>query len=458
MNTIFLFLFSLMYLSPLFSSLPSLNTCWPDNWWGGCCYRRCNYNTQNVPQYPQQPLYYPQQHVQQYPPQYSLLQLPLSIQQMNGPNYGVNHMNTLNDDGIRKHYILNAKKVSNSVKTENQNIFPSIEEDIIVDDESMSIQNDAPVFEELSKPMKRPKNRISSNDDFFGSTEWLDSSEDGDIFTDTSAKLILPDDDDDDDFFSEEFDSFENFDESPNVLIEAVSDLPLCSDLSDIEKEIGVDCVEEKRNRDEVLEKILKQVWETLDISETLQPLIGDTLDPLNISRAIPGGEVSVNEEGSMYQANLTMRDITMYNLGQAYLKEVLVTRSEDLTNLEVTASFGLDLLTANGTYSILGMLGWWPVDSHGERSFHAEMYNATLAPRVRVDTRAGCDQEGNAIITDLKIPLVYDEVTFHMDNLGEFYNSVVNGIGVFLISTQNELAVSALKGLIARSISSFAC
>ena len=103
-------------------------------------------------------------------------------------------------------------------------------------------------------------------------------------------------------------------------------------------------------------------------------------------------------------------------------------------------------------------MLGWWPVDSDGERSFSAEMYNATLVPKIRVDTRAGCDEDGNAIITDLKIPLKYDEVSFHMDNLGEFYNSVVNGIGVFLISSQNQLAVETLKGLIARNIASFAC
>ena len=51
--------------------------------------------------------------------------------------------------------------------------------------------------------------------------------------------------------------------------------------------------------------------------------MIGDSLDPLNISRAMPGGEVSVSEEGSVYQANLTMSDITMYNLSKAHLKKV---------------------------------------------------------------------------------------------------------------------------------------
>jgi len=370
---------------------------------------------------------------------------------MTAPNHGLDRLNTMT-----KHYILNAKRVKNPVKLEEQNQLSSIEEDTVVNEEFVHIQNDAPVSEErMKKVAAKSMKSISSDDDFFGSTEWTTSAGDEDIFNDSKAKYTVSEEDD---FFTSGFDSFEEFDESPEVSIEAVGELPLCSDLSDIEMEIEVDCIKENRNRDEVLEKILKQTWESLDISETLQPLIGDTLDPLNISRAIPGGEVSVNEEGSVYQANLTMRDITMYNLGQAYLKEVLVTRSEDLTNLEVTARLGLDLLTANGTYSIKGMLGWWPVDSQGERSFHAEMYNATLAPRVRVDTRAGCDQQGNAIITDLKIPLVYDEVTFHMDNLGEFYNSVVNGIGVFLISSQNDLAVSALKGLIARSIASFAC
>jgi len=167
---------------------------------------------------------------------------------------------------------------------------------------------------------------------------------------------------------------------------------------------------------------------------------------------------VSVREEGTVYQANLTMSDIVMYNLSKAYLKKISVTRSENLTNIEITAWIGIDLVTANGSYSLQGMLGWWPVDSDGERSFQAEMHNATLVPKIRVDTRAGCDERGDAIITDLKIPLEYDEVNFHMENLGEFYNSVVNGIGVFLISSQNQLAVATLKGLIARNIASFTC
>ena len=67
------------------------------------------------------------------------------------------------------------------------------------------------------------------------------------------------------DFFDS--DSFYDFGEEPEVSIEAADDLPLCSDLSDIETEIGVECFTEERNRDEVLEKIIQQTWDMLDVS-----------------------------------------------------------------------------------------------------------------------------------------------------------------------------------------------
>ena len=70
-------------------------------------------------------------------------------------------------------------------------------------------------------------------------------------------------DNDKDDFFESDF---YDFDEEPEVLVESVGDLPLCSDLSDIESEIGLECITEHRNKDEVLEKILHQTWDMLDV------------------------------------------------------------------------------------------------------------------------------------------------------------------------------------------------
>ena len=108
--------------------------------------------------------------------------------------------------------------------------------------------------ESTQAKMKRNGNIISPDENIFGSTEFLN---------DEQIKS-----NDDDDFFDS--DSFYDFGEEPEVSIEAADDLPLCSDLSDIETEIGVDCFTEERNRDEVLEKILQQTWDMLDVSSWL--------------------------------------------------------------------------------------------------------------------------------------------------------------------------------------------
>ena len=72
---------------------------------------------------------------------------------------------------------------------------------------------------------------------------------------------------DDDDFLDSDY--FYDFSEEPEVStsIEAADDLPLCSNSSDIETEIGVECFTEERIRDEVLERILQQTWDMLDTS-----------------------------------------------------------------------------------------------------------------------------------------------------------------------------------------------
>ena len=108
--------------------------------------------------------------------------------------------------------------------------------------------------ESTQAKMKRNGNIISPDENIFGSTEFLN---------DEQIKS-----NDDDDFFDS--DSFYDFDEEPEVSIEAADDLPLCSDLSDIETEIGVECFTEERNRDEVLERILQQTWDMLDVSTWL--------------------------------------------------------------------------------------------------------------------------------------------------------------------------------------------
>merc|ERR1719186_2581504 len=100
------------------------------------------------------------------------------------------------DDGITKHYIHNAKRVQNPVKIEEQNQLSSIEEDTVVNEEFVHIQNDAPVSEErIKKNAAKSIKSISSDDDFFGSTEWSNSAGDEDSFNDSKAKYTVSEED-----------------------------------------------------------------------------------------------------------------------------------------------------------------------------------------------------------------------------------------------------------------------
>jgi hypothetical protein len=255
-----------MSLSTHITSLPTTSSCWPGSWWNGCCYRKCNFKTRNVPQHPQHwPVYYPyqpqhNQFQQQYPTQYGFYK---TDQSLNINDSGLGPINSIKFDGVQKQYLHDFKKVEHIAKPVYSDVIdasPIPEETIrhkldnslkekmkITAEEIQDIEQE----ESTQAKMKRNRNIISPDENVFGSTQFLN---------DEQIKS-----NDDDDFFDS--DSFYDFGEAPVVSIEAAGDLPLCSDLSDIETEIGVECFTEERNRDEVLEKILQQTWDMLDVS-----------------------------------------------------------------------------------------------------------------------------------------------------------------------------------------------
>ena len=183
---------------------------------------------------------------------------------MNIHNSGIGPINSINFDGVQKQYLHDFRKVEHIAKpmyVDTIDASPIPEETIrhkldnslkekmkIAEEEIKNIEKEE---ESTQAKMKRNGNIISPDENVFGSTEFLNDEQ--------------INSNDDDDFFDS--DSFYDFGEEPEVSIEAADDLPLCSDLSDIETEIGVECFTEERNRDEVLEKILQQTWDMLDVS-----------------------------------------------------------------------------------------------------------------------------------------------------------------------------------------------
>jgi hypothetical protein len=169
----------------------------------------------------------------------------------------------INLDGVQKQYLHDFKKVDNIAKpvyADDIDDSPTPEETICYKlDNSLGekikitaeeIRDMDEEEESTQSKVKRNGNIISPDENVFAAPE---------ILNDEQIKS-----NDDDDFFTS--DSFYDFGAEPEVSIEAADDLPLCSDLSDIETEIGVECFTEERNRGKVLERILQQTWDTLDV------------------------------------------------------------------------------------------------------------------------------------------------------------------------------------------------
>ena len=75
-----------------------------------------------------------------------------------------------------------------------------------------------------------------------------------------------------------------------------------------------------------------------------------------------------------------------MHGLSRINLDTVDVTRSENLTDMRINLIFAFDSLEINGTYSLNGTLGWFSLDSEGDRDFSVTMINATLSYQMEIN------------------------------------------------------------------------
>jgi hypothetical protein len=62
------------------------------------------------------------------------------------------------------------------------------------------------------------------------------------------------------------------------------------------------------------------------------------------------------------------------------------VTRLANQMDMHVNLVLALDSLEINGTYALLGSVGWWTLDSKGEQDFSVKMVNATLSYEMDVN------------------------------------------------------------------------
>ena len=68
------------------------------------------------------------------------------------------------------------------------------------------------------------------------------------------------------------------------------------------------------------------------------------------------------------------------------------------------------------------------------------------------------CGAEGNVQISKLRLPLEYDDINFDFQNLGAFANTVINGVGIYFLQTQEEIMIRGIRNAIKSKFNSLVC
>ena len=104
-------------------------------------------------------------------------------------------------------------------------------------------------------------------------------------------------------------------------------------------------------------------------------------------------------------------------------------------------------IIHCSTTFHSSGHLGtmWlqFPMDSQGDQLFQTTLLNATLVPQINIDAEAACDPEKNFRITEFHIPILYDGVVSNFDNLDTAFETIIQGIVIFIVESQNILLES---------------
>ena len=247
---------------------------------------------------------------------------------------------------------------------------------------------------------------------------------------------------------------------------------PFCSDLMP-----GFDDMTNCRNktepeievrwRDTVFEKLIRQAWrDTQTQINNMAEVGGVILDPLDVDK-LAGSHppVDISDSNIAYSADLKMWDLQVHGLSTIYINEALVTRSKNLFDIDVKVVFKFDTLTMNGTYDLTGSLGGWfgtSFTSDGARPFYVEIENATITARLKLDTsetlNLECDRVGDVLMTDIGIPFTYDDISINFDNLGYTYNTVINGMSIFILKTQEKNLLTYVKDQVKSIVNSLIC
>jgi len=223
------------------------------------------------------------------------------------------------------------------------------------------------------------------------------------------------------------------------------------------------------RWKDLVFERLILQAWKETQSKINADMLVGGVaLDPLRIdvlAGTTGGPVVDIKQSTFVYEAFLKLWDVKIHGLSTVYLSNILVTRAQNLYDFDMMAEFTIDTLTVSGTYNINGSFGGFlgsDFTSDGDRSFSLSMTNATLVPHLVLDTGEDtptpCGKNGDVMITKLELPFKWTDISINFENLGYTYNTMINGLIVFILKTKEEEFKTTIRDKIKETINSLVC
>jgi len=255
--------------------------------------------------------------------------------------------------------------------------------------------------------------------------------------------------------------------------------LPHCSTLTEAELASMTDCdnstiVEEVRLRDPLFERLFSQLWHDTQLAMNEESAInGEVIDPFDVDGRLPGGgPIEHHHEGGGANLDVKLMNMKVYGLSTINLTESKVTRSENLTDFDLNLTFSFDALVINGSYSLKGIVMWSQLDSRGWKPFDITIKKANVSYRMKFDlidpqqswsTRSCSDEsflfdDPNVLITEIEMPLSYEDVNFKFVGLGAFANNMINTMGIYMLQTQEATIKEHIRKNIKTHVNSLIC
>jgi hypothetical protein len=214
---------------------------------------------------------------------------------------------------------------------------------------------------------------------------------------------------------------------------------------------------------DEIWEQMIRQAW--LDIVKTInseKALYGIGLKPLLLDPLMPE-PIVINDDMAGYHVDLAMWNISIHGIDDIRLEKLLLERGQALNNLREKAIIDIGNLTIQGMYKYTAQCTNWfciidSLDSEGDQPFQIDMTGAKFNVVVKMDTVYGCGKDKNMIITDIELPLNYQEVVFDFTNIGTVLGAIVGTIGNIALSFSQDLIVNVVKQNVAKEVPTLLC